>query len=319
MARECHTVPMRRPHSWLAALLACGGVLLFAGAARSESPVLPVAAPAEVIEVRLTLAWPGHSEVLEVAMFALDDGTLESANRIEAGRAAMLARFPGAVLIEPADVSAQYQLFNIRWREPTAQWFYNPSGETPALQPETSAAAIAAGAAAWDGAGGTPWSFSYAGETTTATGCNGIPEAIPRDGVNVVGWGAIAGGYLGYSCWWRSASLVEGTPYFEALEFDVVFEPLFSYTPQTLQALALHEFGHALGLDHTEESLCPGQAMCSGTNAMIFTEPRPDDLAGLVALYGLAPTPVPSPTPSATPTPLPDYPRRSTLTGVARD
>src|SRR5690606_12572639 len=116
---------MKRPHAWLAALLACGGVLLFAAAAGSGRPAEASLRLPELMEVRLTLAWPGHPEVLELTMFALDDGTPESAGRIAEGRAAMLARFPGATLIEPGEVSAQYQLFDIRWREPTAQWFYN--------------------------------------------------------------------------------------------------------------------------------------------------------------------------------------------------
>lgn len=316
---------MKRPHMWLALLLSCGGVALFTAAVRGGQPVAATGPMRELAEVRLTLAWPGHPEVLELTLFALDDGSPESATRIADGRAAMLARFPGAVVLEPSDVTAQYRLFNIRWPEPHAQWFYNPDGETNALSPATTFAAISAGADGWDGAGGTPWNFTYAGETITPTGCNGIPESIPRDGVNVVGWGSIAGGYLGFSCWWRSASLVDGTPYFEALEFDIVFDPTFAYTADNLQALALHEFGHALGLDHTEPSLCPGRAMCPGSDAMIYTEPQQDDLFGLIALYGLAPTPTatatPSakPTPSATPTPLPEFPRRSVLPALARD
>lgn len=316
---------MKRPHMWLALLLACGGVLLFSAAVGSgrsagASGTLPALA-----EVRLSLAWPGQPEVLEVTMFALDDGSPGAAARIAEGRAEMLARFPGAIPLEPSDVVAQYRLFNIRWPEPNADWFYNPEGETTALSPATTFAAISAGADGWDGAGGTPWKFTYGGETTTPTGCNGIPESIPRDGVNVVGWGAIAGGYLGFSCWWRSASLVGGTPYFQALEFDIVFDPTFPYTAENLRALALHEFGHALGLDHTEPSLCPGRAMCPGSDAMIYNEPQQDDLFGLIALYGLAPTPAPTSTPSATaiptatPTPLPDFPRWSTLPGLARD
>ena len=314
---------MKRPHNWLALLLACGGVLLFGFGARGGEQANATASLPDIREVRMSLAMPGGEEVVEVTLFALEDGSPGMDERIADGKAAMLARFPGATELAPAEVSAQFQIFGIRWREPTAKWFYNPNGPAGALEPQTAFAAILDGALAWDGAGGTPWRFDYAGPTTTATGCNGVPESIPRDGVNVVGWGSIAGGYLGFSCWWRSASLVEGTPYFEALEFDIVFEPNFAYSAHTLQALSLHEFGHALGLDHTEESLCPGSAMCAGANAMIYTEPRQDDLFGLIALYGLAPTPTATVTPpTATPTPtppLPDFPRRSTLPLLTRD
>lgn len=314
---------MKRPHSWLALVLACGGVLLFGFGARGGEQAEASATLPKIHEVPLTLAWPGSDEVVEVTLFAIDDGTERLEERIAQGKAAMLARFPGAVALEPADVSAQFKIFGIRWREPRAEWLYNAAGATGALSQSASFTAISDGAAGWDGAGGTPWRFDYVGETNVATGCNGIPESIPRDGVNVVGWGSIAGGFLGFSCWWRSASLVEGTPYFEALEFDIVFEPGFAYSTQTLQALALHEFGHALGLDHTEQSLCPGSAMCSGTNAMIYAEPQQDDLFGLIALYGFVPTPTATVTPPpATPTPtppLPEFPRRSTLPLLTRD
>jgi hypothetical protein len=309
---------VRRPHLWLTTFVAFGGALLvvlaIGGPGVAANDRLP-----PVREVRLTLLYPDRDEAVEITMFAIDDGMAATDRRIAEGREAMLARFPGAVELEPAEVSAQYKLFGIRWREPSAAWSYNPSGVTAAMQPDVAFQAILGGADGWEGAGGTPWKFHYQGETTTPTGCNGVPESIPRDGVNVVGWGAIAGGFLGYSCWWRSASQVAGTPYFEALEFDIVFEPIFPYTPQTLRALALHEFGHALGLDHTEPNLCPGSAMCAGTAAMIYTAPQQDDLLGLVALYGLAPTPTPAiAAPTPTPT-LPVFPRRSTLPGIARD
>jgi len=280
-----------------------------------------------VREVRLSLAVPvnGAFEFVEITMFAVDDGAPGLEGRIAEGRAAMLARFPGAIELQPPEVTAQFQLFGIRWPQPFATWLYNPDDGPISMPPETAFEAIQAGAEGWTNAGGTAWHFDYLTTTTTPTGCNGVPETIPRDGLNVIGWGSIAGGFLGYSCWWRSGSLVEGTSYFEATEFDIIFEPNFSYTSASLRALALHEFGHALGLAHTEPSLCPGQAMCEGDYAMIYISPREDDLFGLVALYGLAPTPTPThpaltptktPTPTATSTPRPP---RAVLPLLARD
>ena len=128
----------------------------------------------------------------------------------------------------------------------------------------------------------------------------------------MVGWGHIVGGFLGYSCHWRSASLVPATPYFAMQEFDIVLEPAFAYSASTLRALTMHEFGHSLGLDHTEGPLCPGQAMCPGNDALTFIEPRQDDINGVVALYGGAPTP----TPTVPPGPRPF---RAYGPGVARD
>lgn len=312
---------MRRfARHWTPGLTGAVGLALMLGALRGGPDAAATATAIPVHEIHMSLAVPsgGGYEFAEISMFALDDGSAPTDERIAAGRAAMLARFPGAVELNPAEVEAQFKLFGIRWPQPFANWLYNPEGGPMSMPEETALAAIRAGADGWTNAGGTAWHFDYLGTTTTAPGCNGVPEAVPRDGLNVVGWGHIAGGYLGYSCWWRGPNPVEGTPYFEALEFDIIFEPLFPYTSASLRALALHEFGHALGLDHTEASLCPGQAMCPGEDAMVYISPRPDDLNGLVALYGLAPTPAAS----ATPTPpgtAPGHQRRAVLPVVARD
>lgn len=277
-----------------------------------------------VHEVRLSLAVPAGDgfEYVEITMFALDDGTAPLADRIAEGRSAMVARFPGAIELEPAEVTAQFQHFGIRWPERFATWLYNPADGPVSMPPETAFTAIKAGGDGWTDAGGTGWRFDFLATTDTPPGCNGVPESIPRDNLNVVGWGHIAGGYLGYSCWWRSSTLVDGTPYFETTEFDIIFEPLFPYTSASLRALAFHEFGHATGLGHTEPLLCPGQAMCEGLHALIYVSPQEDDTFGLVALYGLAPTPTPPPpptsTPSATATAAP-RPVRAVFPVLARD
>ena len=286
--------------------------------------------PPEIFEYELELAVPspsGETDVVFIRMYAEDPAGGDRA-RVEAeGRAAMLARFPGATLLEPGEVSAQFKLFAkpVRWPQPAASWVYNPEGVTAAMPAEFALEAITLGAEGWADAGGSGWHWDYLGVTDTPTGCNGEPLAYTKDGINAVGWGHIVGGHLGYSCHWRSASLVPATPYFAIQEIDIIFEPTFPYSAQSLRALALHEFGHALGLDHTEANACPGKAMCAGAAAMQFTTPQQDDIFGVVALYGTAmpPTSSPSPSPSPTPTPpaVPPGPRPFKVIGpvVARD
>ena len=70
-----------------------------------------------------------------------------------------------------------------------------------------------------------------------------------------------------------------------------------------IQRVALHESGHALGLDHSSLSTAIMYAYINNSYQLTA-----DDIAGAQALYGAAtssPTPTPTVTPTATPTPSP--------------
>ena len=72
----------------------------------------------------------------------------------------------------------------------------------------------------------------------------------------------------------------------------------------TLYQTVLHEFGHALGLDHSTDSNTVMYATLGPAN----TDLNASDVAGIQALYGITPTPVATPLPSVaapTPTPVP--------------
>ncbi len=71
----------------------------------------------------------------------------------------------------------------------------------------------------------------------------------------------------------------------------------------TLYQTVLHEFGHALGLDHSTD---PNTVMYA-TLGPANTDLNASDIAGIQALYGTTPTPVaiPLPTIAAVPTPVP--------------
>ena len=255
------------------------------------------AATYPIREVTLQLMFPDDPSGarLNLSMLVLDGATPAD---IAAGKAAMLARFPGAVEATPAEVAAQYRLDGVRWPRRSAIWQYNPSGATTLLRPEAAFAAIRAGATGWENAGGSGVHLDFGGFTASAPGCDGRPGVLPRDGANVVGWGHIAGGFWGYTCWWSAPGLVPGTAFGPLTEFDIVFEPAEAarYTPGVLHALALHEFGHALGLAHADPAVCPGVVMCEGSGATIAETPTGDDISGIVALYGvLPPAPVTSP------------------------
>ncbi|MBA4179150.1 MAG: hypothetical protein C0506_01040 [Anaerolinea sp.] len=283
--------------------LLVGGVKA-AGVAPPDDGGLP-----RLREYVMTMVFPSQPELgtLTVVMFLpqdLDDPALAAA-----GREAMLARFPGAVDLEPGEVRAQYRLDNVRWPQPSATWRYNPYEASTRIGADAALAAISAGAAGWTNAGGSGFAYSFEGYTGTPPGCDGRLGVLPKDGENVVGWGHVEGGFWGFTCWWSSAANVPETSYKTLTEFDIVFESSSTvpYTPGVLKALALHEFGHALGLAHTQDTSCPGVVMCGGSAATIQQTITPDDVAGVLALYGVAPTPTPSSSPkpafTATPTP----------------
>jgi len=274
-------------------------------------------------EVRLHLLVPagdGYDE-LHVSLLFADDGELAAADRHATALAAFSERFPEAIEVLEAEVAPQYRLYSARWAEPAAAWLYNPAGANPSLSEGGAFAAVQAGAEGWSGAGGTDWKFEYTGTTTNGTGCNGVPGSIPKDGKNVVGWGPIIGDYWGYACWW-SGSAIPGTGFNRMTEFDIVFRQDVAFSSVQLYRIALHEFGHALGLDHTQASNCPGTVMCPAANVGSL---QPDDLAGILALYGPAATPVATRTPTTAPTPtapatppLPAGPFRAVVPLVAR-
>jgi Matrixin len=86
-----------------------------------------------------------------------------------------------------------------------------------------------------------------------------------------------------------------GNPQAYAYSGDVVFdsaEPGF-WTSTSFLAVATHEIGHSLGLDHTT---VPNSLMNAFYNPSITT-PQADDIAGIRFIYG-APPPPPPPPPS---------------------
>lgn len=248
------------------------------------------------VDLEILVPQGGTWYTVRIAFLLHDDGSGAFEQDADAARQQMLANFPGAVELPPGSVSAQYVTSGFKWMSNSAAWSYNNAGE-PASVAGTAAAALVGGAAGWT-IPDSPFQFAGGGPGGGNTGaCGG-----GTDGSNTVGWAAQGGSVLAVTCTWFG---VIGDPWRPAVEFDMEFDPDWAWTAGgatqvDLQSVALHEFGHALGLDHSG----PGAVMAPSYSAgSILHTPSQDDVDGVLAIYGSgAPTPTATATATASPT-----------------
>lgn len=122
----------------------------------------------------------------------------------------------------------------------------------------------------------------YLGETTRApniTKNGSVLSCGNPDGHNVVGWGAIAGGMLAFTC---VHAQNDGTDTFRIVEADQRYDstnrswysgnavPASCTNRFSLRGVATHEFGHAYGLGHTptqcSQVMAPSTSPCTSNN-----------------------------------------------------
>ncbi len=172
-----------------------------------------------------------------------------------------------------------------RWMGPL-RWRYNHTGAPPPLTGD-KAGVIAQLQKSFD-----QWTsqcavtYSYDGETTTSP--NKIvndPENGPLpDGVSVVGWGPLDATFGGWTYAWYAQ---EGNKR-EIFDADITLSSTNINSLPELNRLVTHEWGHALGLDHsnTESAIMAGPP---ATYYNALAVPQPDDVRGCRCLYGLPP------------------------------
>ncbi len=288
----------------LAAALWGGSVLVLTGDAGSASADSGMVVHDEDLHLLVT-ASDGAQYFVAISMLVGDDGTGDYAQKAAESRAAMLARFPGAIALSTSNevVVSSYVTNSWWWAEHGATWTYNDAG-APGVAGALSA--ISSGAAVW-GASGADFAFAYAGTTSSdLSSCNNTPDAE-----RVVGWVDQPGSTLAVTCTFYSTS---GSPY-PAIDFDMEIDPSWTWTTGStgvstdLQSVATHEFGHALGLNHS--SINAAAMYFSYQGGTLKRNLHSDDVAGIVAIYGgNSPQPTDTPTqtntpsgPAATPTP----------------
>ncbi len=128
--------------------------------------------------------------------------------------------------------------------------------------------------------------YLYDGETTTPPNNLVTPQGVnPQpDGVSVVGWGQLDPTLGG----WTYAWYVQNGSEREIFEADITLSVNNVASLPDVDRLMTHEWGHALGLDHsnTEAAIMAGPPHTQ-YNALVT--PQSDDIRGCRCLYGLPP------------------------------
>jgi hypothetical protein len=164
-----------------------------------------------------------------------------------------------------------------RWPA-TFQWKYNPAN-APAQMDKT--AIIATLQAAFD-----KWSSQcnvkhiYAGETATPPHATDNPSA--PDFESVVGWGSLSANSAWTYDWWQG----NGSGGRDLVDADMLLSVQDVTSLGELDRVATHEFGHVIGLDHSnlESAIMAGPPL---TQYNMLVAPQADDVRGCRCLYGL--------------------------------
>ena len=170
-------------------------------------------------------------------------------------RKTLTAALTVAALAALAPAAQAYCLTGVKWpTPPDANLFYNPTGKI------TGGQCISSGQmdSAVTGVIGTWKALTYAGTTTK--------KANHKDGTNTVGWANLGGQTLGITNYlsYGSPFLTCGpNTFYRAFEIDVRITTVYRWTSTAgscpcaagsafyLNAVAQHEYGHVVGLCHT--------------------------------------------------------------------
>src|SRR6266540_1063318 len=116
----------------------------------------------------------------------------------------------------------------------------------------------------------------------TGSTCSG------SDGVNVVDFGNLAAGDLGYACWWTwGGSTVESDMRLNSTEYSWAVDLGGCLAKYSVEDVATHELGHTFGLNDLSERLHPSLTMslimlpCQNAETTLGL----GDVRGLKAIY----------------------------------
>ncbi|HET7032571.1 MAG TPA: choice-of-anchor D domain-containing protein [Casimicrobiaceae bacterium] len=187
---------------------------------------------------------------------------------------------PGALPAQKSQAVSKFKFMfggPARWQG-TLHWRYNPAN-APAQFNDANAVVnqLVAQSAKWTSVCGVQ--FAYDGPTTA------VPQTLAGgpDGVSVIGWGKPDMGVSGATYVWYQSSGNNMT----LVESDMFLVPSVVTTQAQFIQTVSHEWGHAIGLAHSnlEGTLMSGPPDSMYTNASTLA---PDDVHGCRCLYGPA-------------------------------
>jgi hypothetical protein len=179
-------------------------------------------------------------------------------------------------------VAFGYALNGRKWFASADARFYlnNSSGPACCLTSSQQDSQISSGINAWG--------IASKGGTTTKSGAK-------RDGQNVISWGKLGGTTLGVTNYISTdtsqSQVCNGNLIYRFEEVDVRFNNAYNWQTSStctngfdLAGVSTHEFGHAVGLGHTNvqgATMYPSVASCDFSMSSLAS----DDKAGYSAIY----------------------------------
>ncbi len=223
----------------------------------------------------------GHACVVAAATLLVSTW-LGGAHAATNGSDYVISALPGASSTQGSGSTSKFRyMFGApaKWPGPL-RWYYNHAGAPAQFSSSKDAVIqqITAQSAKWTAVCGVQ--IAYGGET------DAVPKTLSGgpDGISVVGWQHPDMGISGATYVWYQSSGPNKT----LVESDMMLDPAFVTTVDQMTRTVSHEWGHALGLQHSnvEGAIMSGPPDTMYTNGADLTA---DDVHGCRCLYGPAP------------------------------